>query len=462
MAITSMSGYRAALRESPPWTKTPVRNPTQDGWNTLWDATGVPAAGSLTINNSTSGIVPNDGTVGAPLIAFTRRAEWSATDRQPTAQYLLSNGNLTITGVAGDGFPGARGTIGCTTGKYYFEVLATTVNGGTNSPATGVASGAWGESAIDNNVWAIQSTPSFYRDGANGSFASGVTYVNGDIYQVAVDFDAHKIWYGRNNTWILSGNPAAGTNSQSTTLPSTILYPMARVSGSPCLVTARFKSADWTYAAPSGFSAWPEADGDRLGYLTSVELSSVLTTTGTARGGRYMLYDRLFHAGAYPFNAAVVLASQPSYASRVPGGSYAGLRIWFETVSNFTGNPTVTVTYTNEAGATGHTATFALGGAPTVGYMFELPLQAGDYGVQKIESVTGTIATVGTFNIIVMRRLFREHYGHRPLNGTPPRQWMDRLGMPQIFGDSCLAALQYWDGSTASLTVDLNIEVSSS
>src|SRR6059058_1681748 len=36
---------------------------------------------------------------------------------------------------------------------------------------------------------------------------------------------------------------------------------------------------------------------------------------------RLQLFDRLFLAGAYAFNAAVTLAAQPSFAGRVPGGT---------------------------------------------------------------------------------------------------------------------------------------------
>ena len=45
--------------------------------------------------------------------------------------------------------------------------------------------------------------------------------------------------------------------------------------------------------------------------------------------------------------------------------------------------------------------------ALTLGKMFQLPLQAGDSGVQKIESVVvtnGTTAmTAGNFNVLVLR-----------------------------------------------------------
>jgi hypothetical protein len=119
------------------------------------------------------------------------------------------------------------------------------------------------------------------------------------------------------------------------------------------------------------------------------------------------LFDRLFSCGAYAFNAGTVnLTAQPSYAGRVPGANYKGLEIWFEAVTAFTGNLSLAVTYTNQDGTTGRTTgTVAFGVAPGLGRMVRLPLQAGDTGVQKIESVTPSVSTAGTFNVHVMRRL---------------------------------------------------------
>jgi hypothetical protein len=39
--------------------------------------------------------------------------------------------------------------------------------------------------------------------------------------------------------------------------------------------------------------------------------------------------------------------------------------------------------------------------------MFRMPLQAGDRGVSRVDNVVGSVATVGTFNVLVMRRLAR-------------------------------------------------------
>jgi len=177
-----------------------------------------------------------------------------------------------------------------------------------------------------------------------------------------------------------------------------------------------------------------------IGYLSSVDFGSTASC-------RMALVDRLFHSGAHAFNAGDTLTSQPSYAGRIPGSNYAGTQIWYEQVAAATGNQSVAVGYTNQAGVTGRTTgTIALGVAPTVGSLFLLPLQSGDSGVQKIESVTGTVATVGTFNIFVCRPLWN---GRITVANGGDVHGLDRTAMPQVFADSALMLLINADATSS-------------
>lgn len=182
--------------------------------------------------------------------------------------------------------------------------------------------------------------------------------------------------------------------------------------------------------ASSGFIPINFSSG--TGYLAGVQFGSSVAC-------RLAIYDRLFHAGAYNFNAAVTLTAQPSYASRVPGGNYAGLQLWYEQVTLGNNTQSIAVTYTNEAGATGHTTgTVALGAALEVGASFQLPLAAGDLGVQKIESVTGSGAIAGTFNVFVARPLW---CGRVPYATGGDWHGPDKTGLPQVYADSALAVM---------------------
>jgi hypothetical protein len=213
------------------------------------------------------------------------------------------------------------------------------------------------------------------------------------------------------NNWFsvfdLAGNPGAGTLAGSSTAAGVV----------PTDATA-------------GFPTINAFGGAAKGYLAQVDFGSNFAC-------RMKLFDCLFKAGAYAFNAAVTLAGQPSYSSRVVGGTNFGdTQIWIEAVTAFTGNLSLAVTYTNQAGTTGRTTgTIATGSTPTLGRMLQLPLQAGDTGVQRIDSVTATVSTVGTFNVLVLRPLWSGRV--RATNDGDVHD-LFKTGMPELFADSAL------------------------
>lgn len=177
-------------------------------------------------------------------------------------------------------------------------------------------------------------------------------------------------------------------------------------------------------------------------------LSVLNTVTGNMR-----LFDRLWVGGTYSFNANVGVTSG-SWASRVSydGGSpdYRGLEIWVETVTAFTGNQTWNVTYTDQDGNTGATTgATGIGAAPTVGRCWQLPLAAGDSGVQAISNVAGGTGSAGTANIMVLRPIADIYLS---ANAVGVFNWAD-LGLPEIFNDSALYALWMSPSGTALGTV---------
>ena len=203
----------------------------------------------------------------------------------------------------------------------------------------------------------------------------------------------------------LAGNPGAGVLAGTSTAAGVV--PTDATAGCPTI---------------DAFGA------SALGYLWQLEY-------GCSVACRLKLFDMVFKAGAYAFNAAQALTGQPSYASRMPGGSYSDTQIWIEAVTAFTGNLTVTITYTNQSGVTGRTATLAMGTALTVGRLMQVPLQAGDTGVQAITNVAGTVATAGTFNVLVLRPLWSGRC--RTANDGDVHDFT-KTGMPQVFADSAL------------------------
>lgn len=238
----------------------------------------------------------------------------------------------------------------------------------------------------------------------------------------------------------LAGNPGAGTLAGSSTANGVV--PTAATNGTPNI-------------NPFGGSA--------IGYLTKVEYySSVLS---------YLyLFDLLFKAGNYTYNSGTTsLSSQPAISGRCPdypgSGSVFGNgnEIWIEVVAAMTSATAwqVQVTYTNSAGTTGRTSIISsaqAAAALTVGKMFQLALQAGDSGVQKIESVIVTTggATAGSFNVLIMRKLWSNRIA---IANSGSIDDIFKTGAPIVYKDSALVLVVQADGTSTGLP-NLNIEVS--
>jgi hypothetical protein len=172
---------------------------------------------------------------------------------------------------------------------------------------------------------------------------------------------------------------------------------------------------------------------------------------------RIAVFDCLWLGGAYAFNANTAIPTPPSYAARVPGANYSGLEIWAQQVTAATGNQAVNVTYTNQSGTgTRTTGAVGIGAAPTVGRCWQLPLQAGDSGVQEVDNVQGTVATAGTFNVMVLRRLAE---GRVPIvNGLDRQSVIDVGALLQVYADSAFFVLIAAD-STSSGLPDVDFQV---
>lgn len=239
----------------------------------------------------------------------------------------------------------------------------------------------------------------------------------------------------------LAGNPAAGTLAGSSTANGVV--PTDATAGTPII---------------NAFG------GSNTGYLTKVEYyNSVLS---------YLyIYDLLFKAGAYAFTGGTTtLSSQPAISSRCPdypgSGSVFGNgnEIWIEVSTAFaTGTAwQVQVTYTNSAGTTGRTSIISAAQAAaalTQGKMFQLALQAGDSGVQKIESVIvtngGTAMTAGNFNVLILRKLWSNRITVANSGGIDD---ILKTGAPIVYADSALMAIVQADSTSTGLP-NLNLEI---
>ena len=227
--------------------------------------------------------------------------------------------------------------------------------------------------------------------------------------------------------WDVAGNPGAGTLAGTSTTAGVV--PTQATAGAPAI---------------------PQVSG------ASYALGAV--DFGNTVACRMRLYDMLWKGGAYAFNAATSGNTPASYSSRVPNGTdFTNLEIWVEQVTAATGNQAVSVTYTNEAGTTGRsTGAVGIGAAPTVGRMWQLPLQAGDKGVQGITGVTGSVASAGTFNVLVLRPIGWSGRVRSANDGNV--HGIDKTLLTPLYADSCLF-MQLMADSTSAGVPDMEITV---
>ena len=193
--------------------------------------------------------------------------------------------------------------------------------------------------------------------------------------------------------------------------------------------------------ATAGYPIINAFGGGAIGNIGRCEFNSSVAC-------RIRLFDRVFAAGAYAFNANVSLASQPSYAGRMPSGIYNGTEIWVEQVTAATGNQAVNVTYLDQGGVSSSTGAVGIAAAPTVGSCWQLPLAAGDSGVQQINNVVGTVATAGTFNVMVLRSIASIRI--KVANDGDIQDFL-KTGMRHIFADSALYCLICPDSTSSGL-----------
>ena len=164
------------------------------------------------------------------------------------------NGNLRLNYNATNCVPG---TMGVTTGKWYWEGLLTTQ---TNSQQYfGVANASFdlsktvGEDAYSWGMTVQSNSSNGKAQHNNVQSSSYATFGNGDICMVAYDMGTGKIWFGRNGTWFNSGAPASGTGEIYSNLSGTIVPMLANKINSGGVLQVNFGQRPFAYTPPAGF-----------------------------------------------------------------------------------------------------------------------------------------------------------------------------------------------------------------
>lgn len=190
---------------------------------------------------------------------------WNSADKN--ASVTLSDSDLTAESAVGS-YVCVRSIRSKTWGKLYCEFLAVDGANGVG-PEIGVAtSGA----SLSNYVGSSSLSWGFFfgmgdttakKQHNGGGTAHGYGYgADGDRLMLALDFNAGKIWFGKNGAWQESGDPAAGTGEAFSNVALVPLFIIASVRTSK--VTANFGATAFTYTPPTGFQSWDSDEGDPL------------------------------------------------------------------------------------------------------------------------------------------------------------------------------------------------------
>jgi len=201
-----------------------------------------------------------DSMTDVPTLTSATVANYEVLSPIDTYDNPPTQGNLTRTSVGHGGSPWStcRGTLGVSSGKWYFEATLTGSIGsvgnnmvGVMTTTTSTLSDAYGGSTTRS----YQANGVLQGDNQTGSVSSAVS---GDVIMIAFDVDAGKLWVGKNGTWMNSGVPASGTGNVFTTLPTSPIVPQVSMygnTGDNYGWYMNFGQRPFTYTPPSGFVA---------------------------------------------------------------------------------------------------------------------------------------------------------------------------------------------------------------
>jgi hypothetical protein len=185
------------------------------------------------------------------------------------SNFTRTNGNLDASGSNANQLP-LPASIFPSSGKWYCELVRTSGSGA----RLGVVNVNGLNESLGNgaNGWCFLDDGRVFYNGSASSYGSAIA--TNDIFMIALDIGAGKVWYGNNGTWFASGNPATGANaSQSFTAGQTITFAVA--TGGACAFTSNWGARPFAYTAPSGFKALCTAN---LPAPTIVKPSTVFDT----------------------------------------------------------------------------------------------------------------------------------------------------------------------------------------
>ena len=209
-----------------------------------------PNGNDFTANNfSVSAGAGNDSLEDTPTNNFC-----TLNALQKDSNTTLSEGNLKAAGSSSTDYStNTRGTFAQSSGKWYYEAVC---------DSTGVSNGlsmvGWVKTSIrfsDNPTGGsgvgYRPNKGDYVDFTADNTTGKPTTSTGTVIQIAIDFDAGKIWFGSGGTYFESGDPSAGLNAARTFTAGTEMAPVVRTLSAT--YTFNFGQRPFSYTVPTGF-----------------------------------------------------------------------------------------------------------------------------------------------------------------------------------------------------------------
>ena len=158
----------------------------------------------------------------------------------------LNDGNLRLNNnYTGTPYHSARATFGVPSGKWYWEVVCTTVSG--DSPSVGIANASASMTnflGADANSWVYVLATGAKGNAGNTAQTYGASVASGDIVGVALDMDAGSIVFYKNNT----SQGTAFTGITGTIFPASFAF-------NTSVLNHNFGQRPFAYTPPTGFKA---------------------------------------------------------------------------------------------------------------------------------------------------------------------------------------------------------------
>ena len=196
---------------------------------------------------SNSGLVAGDQTTDSP----TQNHAIIDMNTASNSSMTFAEGNLNVE--MNNAYPGnVLGTLGASSGKYYWEVTLSGTGSSANGYATGVGVAEWSRLNSDPGSTTspfssyIDSRGYYFHNGTNVS--SSTTFTAGDVISIALNLDDNEISYYKNNSIVGSAQPLVDDQTY---------FPLFKNSTTVADLryTPNFGQKSWNYTPPTGFVA---------------------------------------------------------------------------------------------------------------------------------------------------------------------------------------------------------------